>query len=80
MQPTLNPSIPSDWIRHTPIVQPSGTVPHCLALHKAHEGSYHPFVSHVASFRDDAWTYSNGNYFFTLDEAIAAFTKRASTF
>jgi hypothetical protein len=65
------------WIKSSPITSPAGHLPHCIVIRHL-EGNYHPFVVHMAAWSDGMWVYSNGDYCFTIEDALTTFTKRAS--
>ena len=66
--------IPETWVKHTPIIEGNGHLPHCKVVHKVDFG-IHPFVIHLAVWHDESeeWTYSNGQYFYTVEEALSNF-------
>jgi hypothetical protein len=69
-----SPKIPSDWIKH--IFVEGAEYPKAYVLHRAHKGSYDPFVVHVGYFQKGKWVYETGNYFQTIESALEGFKNR----
>jgi hypothetical protein len=42
-------------------------------LHRASEGSYHPYVIHTAYENNGSWSYERGIYCLDLDEAMTKY-------
>lgn len=61
------------WIKFTRF-HPGGDgfLPHCVVTMRASPDSYHPFKVTAATFENGAWTYSNGDYHFTIEDALAS--------
>jgi len=55
----------------------NGHVAHAICLRHLME-SHHPFVVHMATWRDGMWCYSNGDYYTHLEPAITQLKQRAS--
>lgn len=76
---SIIPAIPTDWLAHSGVVPAgNGYRTHVkTVLHKASEGSYHPFVVHTAYENDiGEWAYEQGSYCFTEEEGRTIFAKR----
>jgi hypothetical protein len=67
-------TIPSSWIKNTPITQKQGNRPNCKVLRKVDYG-IHPFVIHTAAWNQnqETWDYFWGHYFYTIEEALSNF-------
>jgi len=65
------PSIPTSWINHTDIVIREGCHPSCKVLRPWNNIT--PYVVHNAVAIDGVWSYENGTYCFTLEEAEKVF-------
>jgi hypothetical protein len=78
MRHTLPNALPSDWLAAVALPDSDG----CYRGYKVIRPSgsnYHPFVIHTAVWMDDCeepkWSYQNGTYCKTQEEALAEFGK-----
>ena len=69
------PTIPSDWIKHSPVVVQEGYLPRCIVLRPWNDVT--PFVTHRAYVMDGKWCYEQGNYCFSRETAEQSFAERA---
>jgi hypothetical protein len=69
-----SPKIPSDWIKH--IFIEGAEYPKAYVLHRAHKGSYDPFVTHISYFIKNKWVYEVGHYYQTIEKALEGFNER----
>jgi len=69
------PTIPTDWIDHSPIVVREGCYPQCIVLRPWNEVT--PFVTHRAYAIDGVWHFEQGNYCFSRTAADESFAARS---
>jgi hypothetical protein len=69
MSATINiPTIPSDWIEHSPIVLRDGHYPSCVCVRQWNDVT--PYVTHTAYVQDGEWCYHRGFYTRCLEDAL----------